>query len=159
MKAEKSSRKQRAPRVWGPVSLHGSSLLPTTANGKVVAEKLVAFNQHSSTPVGGVSDLEQTLQRQRDQWILFANTHRIEVKPKDDWRCVEPRHGHINGFSHLPGVLLATNGILCYILQPNGALFHGHINWFIPLVSESTPSGTRTGRVGARQHLLANLLV
>jgi len=64
---------------------------------------------------------------------VFANTHRLTVNPKADWRCVEPAYGTVNGLPTLHGKRVATSGILCILERTDGTLILDcHNDWFIP---------------------------
>ena len=61
----------------------------------------------------------------------FFDRHRL-FRKDGIWRLTEPRAGEINGLPNFRGLLVATNGILCYLETETGRLFEGHIDWFVP---------------------------
>lgn len=65
--------------------------------------------------------------------VVFAAHHKI-LLPNDSkypWRLTKRIVGEVNGIPTSHGVLVATNGIECFIEQGE-ALFRGHILWFVP---------------------------
>lgn len=75
----------------------------------------------------------------RDTFIPFALRHGLLVKAHADWRMVaEPKYGTIKGLPFTWGKLVATDGILCYMLKPDGSLFQGHLASFEPDVQYAT---------------------
>jgi hypothetical protein len=63
--------------------------------------------------------------------VNFQTVHRLTLPKNEVWRLTEPRTGEINGLPESRGTVVATNGILCYILQGNNHLYLGHFEWFI----------------------------
>jgi hypothetical protein len=67
--------------------------------------------------------------------FVFKAAHGITWPATEWWRLTDRVVGQINGLPQSNGILTATNGILCYIEQPQDHkinLFLGHIEWFIP---------------------------
>jgi hypothetical protein len=65
--------------------------------------------------------------------VLVLADHFKTTLPKDDkypWRLTERIVGEINGIPTSRGVLVATNGIECFIEQGE-KLFRGHLLWFV----------------------------
>lgn len=65
--------------------------------------------------------------------VVFAAHHKV-LLPNDSkypWRLTKRIVGEVNGIPTSHGVLVATNGIECFIEQGE-RLFRGHILWFVP---------------------------
>lgn len=84
----------------------------------------------------------QTIQAGRDSFIRFATRHNIIVNHHSDWRCVTPKIGQVRGLHTLRGKLVATNGILAYLEQPD-TLSLIHLANFVPDPVEKAPSQGR----------------
>lgn len=80
--------------------------------------------------------------------VEFANANRLPISTRQQgWRLVNPVHGEIHGIPGSHGVLIATDGILCYIERPHHDLFLGHIEWFEPLKHDNhAPAAASTPR-------------
>jgi hypothetical protein len=77
--------------------------------------------------------MTETFQQPFSDIVVFAAHHRV-LLPKDSkypWRLTKRIVGEVNGIPTSHGVLVATNGIECFIEQAGG-LFRGHILWFVP---------------------------
>ena len=64
--------------------------------------------------------------------IKFANQYGLVLGRKEHWRMTKPYNGEIQGIPTSRGVLKITNGIDCYIEQPDGRVFFGHVMNFKP---------------------------
>jgi hypothetical protein len=61
----------------------------------------------------------------------FFTAHGICLRDAKTWRLTEAVEGQIHGLPSTHGLLLATDGIVCFILQHNKkVLFKGHLDWF-----------------------------
>ena len=72
-------------------------------------------------------------QQQFSDVLVLAENFKTTL-PKDDkypWRLTKRIVGEINGIPTSRGVLVATNGIECFIEQGKN-LFRGHLQWFLP---------------------------
>lgn len=68
-------------------------------------------------------------------------------KPRQDWRLIaEPPVGSIVGIPSSQGVAVATNGILCAIVQGK-QVFYGHIDFFVTDECENEPPKTLRERL------------
>lgn len=58
--------------------------------------------------------------------------------PAEQWRLVaDPVVGEINGLPHFRGRTLATNGIMVLLRNEVGKIAFGHLDWFIPDMTEA----------------------
>jgi hypothetical protein len=74
----------------------------------------------------------------------FQAKHRITHPPKETWRLTQYGYiGEINGIPGSRGILVATDGTLCYITQGEQAPFLGHIQFFKPDEVEITAEQIR----------------
>lgn len=63
----------------------------------------------------------------------FATFHRlVGCTTVNAWRLTKPITGYINGLPTFGGVLVCTNGILCYMESATGKVYLGHLEWFVP---------------------------
>lgn len=66
----------------------------------------------------------------------FCAYYKLTLDKKTDWRLTPRIIGSIHGLPNSFGILQATNGILCHIIQHNDGstprIFTGHIAWFVP---------------------------
>lgn len=62
--------------------------------------------------------------------------------PEKGWRPVE-RYGEIHGIHRIRGLCIATNGILCIIVDGNGKIFVAHWDWFVKDKDLSEPTETK----------------
>lgn len=65
----------------------------------------------------------------------FQSSTGITLPEKEEWRLTPQILGEINGLPETHGILLATNGILCYIDRGDAVaprFFLGHLDFFIP---------------------------
>lgn len=69
----------------------------------------------------------------------FFTAHRLVHKDTSKWRLTKPCYGQINGLPHFIGCLVATNGILCYLISSGGELIQGHLDWFVKNPTEDEP--------------------
>jgi hypothetical protein len=68
-------------------------------------------------------------QKYRSIWE-FKRIHGLCWPTKEEWRLLKPKLGSIEALPRTRGVVVATNGILCYIELENGTLFLGHLEHF-----------------------------
>jgi len=61
----------------------------------------------------------------------FMAVYNLTLPRNEDWRLTDRIVGNIHALPDTHGVLVATNGILCYI-ERESDLFLGHIAFFIP---------------------------
>lgn len=65
-------------------------------------------------------------------WQSFAQTHGLkEKKGSPPWKMTKRTVGEIVGIPGSRGILVATNGIDCYIERLGNDLFYGHLAWFV----------------------------
>lgn len=63
----------------------------------------------------------------------FCSHYKLTLDKHTDWRLTPRIVGSIHAIPSSFGVLQATNGILCHIIQPDGkTIFIGHMAWFVP---------------------------
>lgn len=66
----------------------------------------------------------------RDVWHFFKE-NRLPSE-RGDWRLTEYELGEVNGLPKSRGRVVATNGLMCYIVIAPDVLYYGHYTAWIP---------------------------